>query len=143
MKDGGRSLVDAVGLAKRVILVNQRFEGTALHKRADLGHFRGGENGGHSAVHVAALFPLFPILEERLFHGLNLAELRGGASVARGYPRVRVHGKGEIPVNEVDLAGADVIVHEPAMGSGEESLASRALKITEHFHRHGSVLRAE
>src|SRR5207302_10796538 len=91
----------------------------------------------------AALFPLFLILEERLFHGLNLTELRGCASVARGYTRVRVRGEWEIAVNQVDLAHADIIVHQPAIGGGEEGLTGWALKIAEDLHGHGCVLRAE
>src|SRR5260370_30033388 len=143
MKDGRWSLVDAIGLAKRVVLVDGSVERTALYQSANLGHFRGGENVGDGAVHVPTLFPLFLILEESLFHGLHLAELRGGAGVACGDPRVRVHGEREIALNEIDLAAADVIVHETAIRGGKKGLAGGALKIAEDLHRHGGVLRAK
>ena len=143
MKYGGGGLVDAIGLAQRVVFVNGGVERVALDKRANLGHFRGGEHGGHRAVHVAVLFPLFLILEQGLLHGLTLAELRGGASVARGYPRVRVHGEREIPMDQVDLAAAHVIFHQPAIRGGEQGLAGWTLKIAEDLHGHGSVLRAK
>src|SRR5216683_3770775 len=106
MENGGGRLVDAVGLAQRVILVDGGVERATLDERTHLGHFRGGENGGNSTVHVAVLFPLLLILEERLFHGLHLSELGGGAGVARGYAGVGMHGEREIAVNEVDLAVA-------------------------------------
>ncbi len=70
-------------------------------------------------------------------------ELRGGASVARGYPRVRVHGEREIPMDQVDLAAAHVIFHQPAIRGGEQGLAGWTLKIAEDLHGHGSVLRAK
>src|SRR5437660_12546401 len=44
MKHGGRGLVNAVGLAKVVILVNQGIERTALAEGANLSHFGGGDN---------------------------------------------------------------------------------------------------
>src|SRR2546430_9557310 len=69
MKDRRRRLVDPIGLAEREVLVDQGIEGTALYKRANLGHFGGRENDGDRAVHIATLLPLFLILEERLFHG--------------------------------------------------------------------------
>src|SRR5712691_2593356 len=109
MKNGGGGLVDAVGLAEVVILVDHGIERAALDERANLGHFRGGENGGYRAVDITSLLPLLLVLEERLFHRLHFAELRCGSSVARGYARVRVHGQGEIAVNQVNLAAADVI----------------------------------
>ena len=143
MKNGGGRLANAVGLTERKILVNHGIEGAALDERANLVHFRGGENCGDSAVHVAGLFPFFLVLEEGLFDGLNLAELCRGASVARGNARMRVHGKREIAMDQVDLARADVVVHQPAIGGGKECLASRALKIAEDFHCYGGVLRAE
>src|SRR6267378_4846496 len=143
MKYGGGRLVDVVGLAKRVILVNQGIERAALYERANLGHFRGGEHRGHGTLDVAVLFPFLLILEERLFHGLDFAELGGGASIARGYPRMRVYGERKIPVNQIDLATGDVIIHEPAIGGGKERLACRALKIAEDFHGDRRVLRAE
>src|SRR5260370_23972758 len=143
MKDGGGGLVDAIGLAQRVILVDGGVEGAALDESANPVHFRGGENGSDSAVHIAALFPLFLILEERLFHGLDFAKLGGGTCVASGYSRVRVHGEREIAVDQVDLAAGDVIVHQPAIGGGEEGLASRALVVAEDFHDDRRILRAE
>src|SRR5260370_2814299 len=143
MKDRGGGVVDAVGLAQRVILVDGGVEGAGLYESANLVHFRGGENGSDSAVHIAALFPLFLILEERLFHGLDFAKLGGGTCVASGYPRVRVHGEREIAVDQVDLAAGDVIVHQPAIGGGGESLASRALVVAEDFHDDRRILRAE
>src|SRR5256886_11234514 len=76
MNYGGGGLVDAIGLAERVVFVNGGVERVAFDKRANLGHFRGGEHGGHRAVHVAVLFPLFLILEQGLLHGLTLAEDR-------------------------------------------------------------------
>src|SRR5260370_14371088 len=142
MKDCGWRLGDAVGLAKGVILVNHGIESAALYKRANLGHFRGGENVGDAAVHVPTLFPLFLILEESLFHGLHLAELRGGAGVACGDPRVRVHGEREIAVNEIDLAAADVIVHETAIRGGKKGLAGGAFEIAQELPRHARGLRA-
>ena len=101
------------------------------------------EHSRKRSINVPALFPLFLILEKRLFHGLNLADLRGGTSIARGYTRVRVHGEREIAMDQVDFAAADVILHQPAIRGGEKRLASRALIIAEDFHRHGSILRAE
>src|SRR5712692_2190442 len=74
MKDGGGRLVNAVGLAKIVLLINHGVEGAAFDERAKLGHFRWGEYGSDSAVHITVLFPLFLVLEERLLHGLNFAE---------------------------------------------------------------------
>src|SRR5437879_2776170 len=143
MENRSRGLVDPVGLAQRVVFVDGGLERAALDERANLGHFRSGENGGDSAVHVAVLFPLFLILEERLFHGLNLADLRGPTGVTRSYTGVRVHGEREIAMDQVDLASANVVVHQPAIRGGEERLASRTLKIAENFHGYGSVLRAE
>src|SRR5260370_40275538 len=99
MKDRRRGLVDAVALAEGVILVNHRVNRAALHKRANLRHFRGRENGGDSAVYITTLLPLFLILEERLFHGLDFPDLRRAASVARRDSRVRVHGQREITVD--------------------------------------------
>src|SRR6266403_5446523 len=143
MKDSGGRLVDVVGLAECVILINQWLKRAALNQRENFRHFRSGEDGGDGAVHIAVLFPLFLILEKRLFHGLNLADLRGGTSIARGYTRVRVHGEREIAMDQVDLAAADVVLHQPAIRGGEKRLASRALKVAENLHSHGSVLRAE
>src|SRR5229473_1365920 len=111
MKDGGGRLVNAVGLAKVVILINHGVEGAAFDERANLGHFRWGEYGSES--------------------------------VARGYAGVRVHGEREIAVDQVDLAVADVIIHQPAIGGCEEGLAGRALIIAKDLHGHGSVLRTE
>src|SRR5260370_19050668 len=45
MKDSGGRLVDAVGLAERVIFVDGGIERATLHERANLGHFRARENG--------------------------------------------------------------------------------------------------
>src|SRR5712691_3717753 len=75
MKDGGGRLVDAIGLAQREVLVDRGVKSAALDERANFSHFRGGEHGGDGAIHVAGLFPLLLVLEERLFDRLNLAEL--------------------------------------------------------------------
>src|SRR5438445_13837201 len=140
MKDGCGRRVDTIGLAQREVFVDGGVEGAALDEGANLGHFRGGEHGGNSAVHVASLFPLFLILKEGLFHGLNLAELCSGASVARRNPRVRVHSKRKSAVDQVELAAADVIVHQPAIGGGKESLASWTLVVAQEFHGDRRVL---
>src|SRR5260370_19538342 len=88
MKDSRGRLVDSIGLAKREVFVDGGVERAALHKRSNLGHFRGRENGGDGAGYIARLLPLLLIYEESLFHGLNLAELCGGARVAGGNPPV-------------------------------------------------------
>ena len=54
-----------------------------------------------------------------------------------------MHGQGKIAMDQIDLADADVVVHELAVGGSEERLAGRALEIAEDFHSHGCVLRAE
>src|SRR6266404_995886 len=117
VKNGGRRLIDAVQLAEREILVDGRIQRPALHKHADLGHLRGGENRGNRAVHVAGLLPLFLILEERLLHGFVLAELSGGAGISCSYTRMRMHRQRKISMDQVDLAGADVVVHDLAIRS--------------------------
>src|SRR6266704_2398668 len=143
MENRGGRLIDAVHLAKRVILVDGGVERAALDKRADLGHFRRGENRRDGAVHVAILFPLLLILKERLFYCLALAELCGSASVARRHTRIGVHRERKIAVNQENLAGADVIVHELAIGGGEQGFAGRALEVAKDLHRYWSTLRAK
>src|SRR5437879_10305729 len=96
MKDGGGRLVDAVSLAKGVILVNHGIKCATLDQRTHFGHFRRGDHGSNCAIHITVLLPLFLVLKERLFRSLHLANLRGGASIAGGDPCVRVHGKREI-----------------------------------------------
>jgi len=46
-------------------------------------------------------------------------------------------------VDQVDLAGADILVHDLAIGGDVEGFACRALKIAEDFHGHGRAFRAE
>src|SRR5258708_32565901 len=126
VKDGGGGLDGAKGLAQREIFVNGGVESAALHKRAEFGHFRSGENGGDGAVHVAILFPLLLIHEKSLLHGLNLAELRGRASIARGDPRMRGHGGLEIAWDQIDFAAANVVFPKAGREPGEHRTSSRA-----------------
>src|SRR3989442_5638545 len=104
MENRGGGLIDAVHLAKRVILVGGGVERAALDKRAYLGHFRRGENRRDGAVHVAILFPLLLILKESLFNRLALAELCGSAGVACRHARIGVHREWKIAMNQVNLA---------------------------------------
>src|SRR5260370_39605613 len=55
MKHGGGGLVNAVGLAKVVVLVNHGIERAALYEGANLGHFRGGGTNDNRATPVPAL----------------------------------------------------------------------------------------
>src|SRR5258708_25054451 len=99
MENRSRGLVDAVGLAERVVLVDGGVERATLHERANLGHFRGGENGRDRAVHIALLFPLLLILGESLVPGLPLASQPGGASVARRRTLARLLKQRDIPLD--------------------------------------------
>src|SRR6266516_4483447 len=119
MENGRGRLIDAIRLTEGVILVDQGVERAALNERADLGYFRSGKNRRDGAVHVAVLFPLLLILKESLFYRFALAELCGSASVARRHTRIGVHRERKIAVDQENLAGADVIVHELAIGGGE------------------------
>src|SRR5712692_2390003 len=143
MENRGGRLTNAVHLAKRVILVDGGVERAALDKRADLGHFRRGENRRDGAVNVAILFPLLLILKESLFYCLALAELCGSASVARRHTRIGVHRERKIAMNQVNLAGADVIVHKLAIGGGEKGFAGRTLEVAKDFHRYWGALRTK
>ena len=115
MKNGGRGLIDAVQLAEREILVDGRIQRPALHKCADFGHLRGREDRGNRAIHVTGLFPLLLILKERLLHGFVLAELSGSTGISCSDARMCMHRQRKIPVDQVDLAGAHVVVHDLAI----------------------------
>src|SRR5437762_2866700 len=143
MENRGRRLVDAIHLAQREIFVNERFQRASLDKSANLVHFRGREHAGNRAVHVARLLPLLLVLKKRLFHRFDFPNLRRRACVTRRNARVSVHGQREIAMNQVNLAGADVVVHEQSVCSGEERLARRTLVITELFHDHWGVFRSK
>ena len=54
-----------------------------------------------------------------------------------------MHGQRKIAMNQINLAGGDVIVHELAIGVEKERLARWALVIAEDFHDHRRVLRAK
>src|SRR5207249_8850890 len=87
-------------------------ERAALDQCADLVHFRGSEDRGHRPIHVSRLLPFFLVLEQSLLHRLDLADLRRGASIASGHAGVGVHREREITMNQINLSGADVVVHE-------------------------------
>src|SRR5713226_5989007 len=115
VKNGGRCLVDAVHLSKREILVDGRIQRAALDKSANLGHLRWGEDRGNRAIHVAGLFPLLLILKERLLHRFDLAELSRSTGISCSHARMRMHRERKIPMDQVDLAIAYVVVHDPAI----------------------------
>src|SRR5208337_3693777 len=66
-----------------------------------------------------------------------------GTGVAGSNAGVGVHGQGKITVDEINLASADVVVHDLFRGGDEELLARGALKIAEDFHDNRGVLRAK
>src|SRR6266705_2340926 len=141
MENGRGRLIDAIRLTEGVIPVDQGIERATLHETADLGHFRRGENRCDGAVNVARLLPLLLILEKSLFDGLHLPEMCRSARIARGDARICVTGERKIAVNQENLAGADVIVHELAIGGGEQGFAGRALEVAKDLHRYWSTLR--
>src|SRR5215467_198039 len=143
MKNCSWRLVYTVHLTKSKVLVYECIKRAALYLRADLVHLRGGKYSGHRAVHVAALLPLFLILEKRLFDRFDFAEVCSRPGITCGDSRVGVHGKWKIAMNQINLARADVVVHEQTVGSGVKRLASRTLIIAELFHNHRGVLRAK
>src|SRR5437867_12727226 len=78
-----------------------------------------------------------------LLHRLDLADLRRGASIASGHAGVGVRREREITMNQINLSGADVVVHEQSVGGGVERPACRTLVVTELFHDHRRVFRAK
>src|ERR1700674_91612 len=143
MKHRRWRLIDVVHLAEREILIDCRVKCSALDERANLGQVCGREHASDSAVHIAVLFPFFLVLKEGLFDGLELADLSCGAAVAGRDARMRMHGQGKIAMDQVNLANADVVIHELVVRGGVKSLASGTLKITENFHDNRSGFRAE
>ena len=103
----------------------------------------GEKDGGDCAVDVAGVFPFFLIFKEVLLDLFAFAEMRGGARVLGGYFGVRVHRQREIAVDQVDLAGADVVVHELAIGGGVQGFAGRALEVAEDFEDQRGAFGAE
>src|ERR1700730_2962633 len=140
MDDRGGRLIDVVTLAQRVILVDRGFERAPLDEGAHFGHFRWCEDAGNGAVHIAALLPLFLVLKQDFLDRLELADLRRGPGVLGGHAGMRVHRQRGITMDEVDLAGAHVVVHQRAVGRHEQSLAGRTLEIAEYFHADGGAL---
>src|SRR5208337_3266787 len=95
------------------------------------------------ALYIAIHFPLFLILEDSLFDFFTSADVRGGAGVTGSHAGVGMHGQGKIAMDEIDLAGVDVIVHDLLRGGGVELLARWALEVAEDFHDNWGVLGAE
>src|SRR5258706_10118026 len=143
VKYGGGRLIQVIQLAQRHIFLNQRVQSGAFYQRTHLGHFGRRQRSGYGAVNVASLLPLFLIIEQCLFDDLKLSDMSRGAAVERGYLRMRVHGQREVAVNEIDFAGADVIVHYLAVRSREQRLAGGTLEIAEDLHDDQCILGAD
>src|ERR1700676_1176173 len=111
VKDSRGCLVDVVNLPQCDIFLNHGVYRAALHQTTHLGHFGGRQYGRYGAIHVAVLLPLFLVLKQGLLDGLEFTYLCRSPAVLRRYLRMRVHGQREVAVNQINFAGADVIVH--------------------------------
>src|SRR5215469_298609 len=76
VENGGRRLADGKGHPDGFVFINEWLEFLGIHDGLDLFHFRGGENPGDRALHVAAGFPLVLILKQGRFDGLALPDVR-------------------------------------------------------------------
>jgi hypothetical protein len=54
-----------------------------------------------------------------------------------------MHGQGKIAMNQIDLPGGDIVVHQLPVGGHEKRFARGALKIAKYFQHNGSALRAK
>src|SRR5438132_3854504 len=54
-----------------------------------------------------------------------------------------MHRQRKIAMDQINLIGVDVVVHQLLISGLKELLAGRALKIAEHFHGNRRILRTE